>query len=415
MNQENKNWQLRYFCEFDKYAEISYCAIHGVDKSLNLGDITKIDEKNIDDFSFMTFGSPCQDYSLSGNQKGAKWTCQECGYEYNPLVVHYTARNKCPVCGSVKLEKTRSSLLVEAMRILHEKKPIFGLFENVKNLVGSQFKETFDMFVNELQEYGYNTYYKVLNAKDFKVPQSRERLYLIFIKKDIDNGLFKFPTGFKNDVKLEDILLDEVPRNFYISEEQMKRFITELNSKDALLFDPMQVKREGRSREYNDYCPTLAARDYKDPRLINATELNKRRIVKLGNVNPSGKGMNGNVFSSEGLDPTLTTNKGEGNKILTSKLEVRKLVPQEQFRLMGFPDEAYFAVKDIVSASQLYKQTGNSIVVDVLYYIFLELYKAMPYLFDDLTLGSFFSGIGAPEMALNRLYEAIETENFTRP
>ena len=228
----------------------------------------------------MTFGSPCQDYSLSGNQKGAKWTCQECGHEYNPLVVHYTVRNKCPVCGSAKLEKTRSSLLVEAMRILHEKKPIFGLFENVKNLVGSQFKETFDMFVNELQEYGYNTYYKVLNAKDFKVPQSRERLYLIFIKKDIDNGLFKFPTGFKDDVKLEDILLDEVPRNFYISEEQMKRFITELNSKDALLFDPMQVKRDGRSREYNDYCPTLAARDYKDPRLIKATELNKRRIVK---------------------------------------------------------------------------------------------------------------------------------------
>ena len=138
------------------------------------------------------------------------------------------------------------------------------------------------------------------------------------------------------------------------------------------------------------------------------------KIVQVGNVNPSGKGMNGNVFSEDGLAPTLTTNKGEGNKILTG-IRIRKLTPKETFRLMGFSDSAYDAASKVVSNSQLYKQSGNSIVVDVLYYILVELYKAMPYLFDDLKLSSFFSGIGAFETALDRLYESIDTGNFIKP
>ena len=82
---------------------------------------------------------------------------------------------------------------------------------------------------------------------------------------------------------------------------------------------------------------------------------------------------------------------------------------------MGFSDEKFAMVENLVSNTQLYKQAGNSIVVDVLYYILVELYKAMPYLFDDLRLSSFFSGIGAFEIALNRLYESINTGNFTNP
>mgnify|MGYP000614065792 CR=1 FL=1 len=138
------------------------------------------------------------------------------------------------------------------------------------------------------------------------------------------------------------------------------------------------------------------------------------KIVQLGNVNPSGKGMNGNVFDENGLAPTLTTNKGEGNKIairqvhkIEPPIRIRKLTPKECFRLMGFSDENFEAAEKMVSNSQLYKQAGNSIVVDVLYYILVELYKAMPYLFDDLRLSSFFSGIGAFECSLNRLYKSI--------
>ena len=397
-------------------------------------------------------GSPCQDFSIAGEQKGSVWTCKDCGHEYNPLTVHWSKRDKCPHCNSENIEKTRSSLLVEYLRVIRANKPNFGMYENVKNIVGKKFKETtFKLFEEELHEYGYNTYWKVLNAKDYGVPQNRERVYLLFIKKELDNGNFKFPEGFDNGIRLRDVLEEEVEESYYVSEEKLQRFITSLNNDTSVLYDPCQVKREGKSREYNDYCPTLTSRDYKDPRLVNENAVKQvgnivntgnwdnpqrgriyspdgcspalnccgggglePKIVQVGNVNPSGRGMNGNVFSDEGLAPTLTTNKGEGNKIL-SNLRIRKLTPKECFRLMGFNDFDYDAASKVVSNSQMYKQTGNSIVVDVLYYIFVELYTAMPYLFDDLRLSSFFSGIGAFEIALNRLYESINTGNFINP
>lgn len=500
-----KNWKLVNFCEFDKYATSSYCAIHNEDGSKNLGDITKVDETKLEPFNMICGGSPCQDFSVAGKQKGSVWTCKDCEHEYNPLTVHWSERDKCPCCGSNNIEKTRSSLLVEYLRVIRANKPNFGMYENVKNIVGKQFKDTFKMFTDELDEYGYNVYWKVLNAKDYGIPQNRERVYLIFIKKELDNGKFTYPEPFDNGIRLKDILEENVDEKFYISEDKVQRFLTNLNNEDALLYDACQVKREGKSREYNDFCPTLTARDYKDPRLVNdnvvkqigtiskcegnwknpqvgriystdgcSPTLNtcgggshEPKIVQLGNVNPSGKGMNGNVFDENGLAPTLTTNKGEGNKIairqatkkgyiecelggvadlsypesktrrgrvqengqicptitatetgvcrIESPIRIRKLTPKECFRLMGFSDENFEAAEKMVSNSQLYKQAGNSIVVDVLYYILVELYKAMPYLFDDLRLSSFFSGIGAFEIALNRLYEGINSGNFTNP
>ena len=140
INRLNKKYELVNFCEFDKYAEKSYCAIHNVDPSLNLGDITKVNEKEIADFNMMVGGSPCQDFSVAGKQEGAKWTCKDCGYEYNPLEAHYTTRDKCPKCSSKNIEKTRSSLLVEWLRVLREKKPNLATYENVKNIIGKQFK-----------------------------------------------------------------------------------------------------------------------------------------------------------------------------------------------------------------------------------------------------------------------------------
>ena len=493
VNNQTKNlkkWELINFCEFDKYATKSYCAIHKVNEELNLGDITKVDETNLKPFSMIVGGSPCQDFSVAGKQKGSVWVCKDCGHEYNPLTVHWSKRDKCPNCNGEEIEKLRSSLLVEWLRIIRVNKPNFGIYENVKNIVGKQFKETtFKMFESELQEYGYNTYWKVLNAKNYGIPQNRERVYLILIKKELDNGKFKFPKGFDNGIRLKDILDDNVDEKFYLSEEKVSRFLTNLNSIDALMYDSCQIKREGMAREYNDYCPTLNARDYKDPRIINdnvvkqlgnivntgnwdnpqrgriyspegcspalntcgggglepkivqigklnssqdgvvvnengispthtAGNGNTPKVLRVGNINPYGSGMNGNIFSENGLAPTITTNKGEGNKILTG-VRIRKLTPKECFRLMGFSDDHFEAAEKVVSNSQLYKQSGNSIVVDVLYYILVELYKAMPYLFDNLKLGSYFSGIGAFEIALNRLYKYINTgvkdTNFIRP
>lgn len=471
MREENnlKDWKLVNFCEFDKYAIKSYCAIHGVDESLNLGDITKVDETKLEDFNMICGGSPCQDFSVAGKQKGSVWTCNGCGHEYNPLTVHWSQRDQCPNCGSNNIEKTRSSLLVEYLRVIRANKPNFGMYENVKNIVGKQFRDTtFKLFEDELHEYGYNTYWKVLNAKDFGIPQNRERVYLIFIKKDLDNGKFVFPEGFDNGIRLKDVLEDEVDEKYYISDDKVQKFLENLKSKnicenDTLKLDGNNYNQRCVVHTPNDFCRTIigggGSGGYhagNEPKVLvssqsenvikqvgNISECNENwknpqvgriydpdgcsptlntcgggshepKIVQIGNVNPSGKGMNGNVFSEDGLAPTLTTNKGEGNKILTG-IRIRKLTPKECFRLMGFHDSAYDAASKVVSNSQLYKQSGNSIVVDVLYYILVELYKAMPYLFDDLKLSSFFSGIGAFETALDRLYESIDTGNFIKP
>ena len=225
---ENKKWELVNFCEFDKFAAESYCAIHDVNPELNLGDITKVDETKLTPFNMICGGSPCQDFSCAGKQAGSKWRCAECGHEYNPLTVHYSKRDKCPKCESENLDKTRSSLLVEWLRVIQANKPKWGIYENVKNIVGKQFKETFDMFINELHEYGYNTYYKVLNAKDYGVPQNRERVYLIIIQRELDNGKFTFPEPFDNGIRLKDILEDEVDEKFYVNTPQAKQLIDDL-------------------------------------------------------------------------------------------------------------------------------------------------------------------------------------------
>lgn len=233
MNDKNVNstaagYELVNFCEFDKYAIKSYCAIHGVSEDLNLGDITKVDETKLKPFTMICGGSPCQDFSVAGKQAGSKWMCADCGHEYNPLTVHYSERHKCPNCGSENLDKTRSSLLVEWLRVIRANKPIWGIYENVKNIVGKQFKPTFDLFIQELHEYGYNTYYQVLNAKDYGVPQNRERVYLIIIRKDYDNGKFVFPEGFDNGKRLKDVLEDKVDEKFYINTPKAKDLIDEL-------------------------------------------------------------------------------------------------------------------------------------------------------------------------------------------
>ena len=417
----------------------------------------------------------CQDFSVAGKQKGSVWTCKDCGHEYNPLTVHWSERDKCPNCHSKNIEKTRSSLLVEYLRVIRANKPNFGMYENVKNIVGKQFRDTtFKLFEDELHEYGYNTYWKVLNAKDYGVPQNRERVYLIFIKKELDNGKFVFPKGFDNGIRLRDVLEDEVDEKYYLSQEIQDRFqVTDETFQKSIVGTTKPEFRTIGQRDLvyqkDGIMGALVATDYKQPKQI----IEDNNINMVGLLPIKGNEQVRRVYDTNGISPTLNTMQGgnrqpkiikeisNANEMLNKLIEnsdipegksgadctlnnpqlreisnciparydcgvqkykqvgtsvvekewrnfyIRKLTPKECFRLMGFSDNNFDFVNGLVSDTQLYKQAGNSIVVDVLYYILVELYKAMPYLFDDLRLSSFFSGIGAFEIALNRLYEDI--------
>ena len=229
----------------DKFAIKSYCAIHDVDESLNLGDITTVNETKLPPFNMICGGSPCQDFSCAGHQAGARWSCKDCGYEYNPLTVHYQCRTCCPQCGSSNLDKTRSSLLVEWLRVVRANKPNWGIYENVKAITSKKFKDTFGMFLNELCDYGYNVYWRVLNTKDFGIPQNRERLYLIFVKRELDNGKFTFPEPFDNGVRLKDILEDEVDDKYYIDTPKARELIADLVASGKLDTEISNTVRTG--------------------------------------------------------------------------------------------------------------------------------------------------------------------------
>lgn len=383
-------YELSAYCEIDKYASKSYAAIHGVSESLNLGDITKVDEKALPmDLDLVTYGFPCQDISIAGKQKGL---IDEDG------------------------KHTRSGLFFEALRIIEETQPRVAIAENVKNLTGQKFKAQFELVLKSLEDAGYNNYWKVLNLKDFGIPQNRERVFIVSIRKDIANGTFTFPTGFPLEKRLKDMLEESVDERYYMSGKTI----------DCLT----------RRNEQNKQAST-------------------ERVISVGNTNPSGHGMNGNVISEHGLSSTLTTNKGEGLKILVSAEpqvmqignccptktrdnpnqgriydtngiapalncmgggnrqpciladksfvngdvsktiragghgsvdrhsfdmvecdkthRIRKLTPKECFRLMGFSDQDHAKAAEVNSNTQLYKQAGNSIGVPCVEYILMAL------------------------------------------
>ena len=153
--------------------------------------------------------------------------------------------------------------MYETIRIVEQIKPKYILWENVKNILSKKHKHNFDNYLKRLEELGYKNFYQILNAKYYGIPQNRERVYTISIRKDIDKGNFDFPPKQELKLKLKDFLEDEVDEKYYISNTQMQNFLKNNN----------------------------------------------------GNCNPSGKGMNGQVYFKN-IAPTITTNKGEGIKVM---------------------------------------------------------------------------------------------------
>jgi len=358
-----------------------------------LGDVTKVDGKELEYADLMVWGFPCTDISVAGLVKG--FIDEE---------------------GNV----TRSGLYYEGLRILRETMPKYSIIENVKNLVGKKFKEQFESMLEDIKGLGYNNYWKVLNAKDFGIPQNRERVFIISIREDVDTGKFEFPKAFDNGLRLKDFLENNIEPKYYISQEKTDKLISQLKDKNNLMLDMCQSKREGHPREYTDYSPTLSARDYKEPRLINEgsqTEpkiiasrgryidgkieqqfeprkdditntlttvqkdnlLLENKCVQLGNLEQPGYHESCNrVYSPEGIARTLMGGGGNLNDKAGQYLidyKVRRLIPLECWKLMGFTNEDFQKAKDVgISDSQLYKQAGNSIVTNVLKEIFKNLF-----------------------------------------
>jgi DNA (cytosine-5)-methyltransferase 1 len=370
-------YKLINFCEFDKDATKSYCAIHNVDESLNLGDFTKVNEKEISDFDLMTWGFPCTDISLAGKQIG------------------FLDKDG---------NKTRSGMYYEGIRILREKKPAISIIENVKNLTSKKFKSEFQIVLKDLDEAGYNTYWKVMNAKLCGIPQNRERVIILSIRKDLDNGKFKFPQDVKLKVLLRDLLEDGVEEKYYVKQDIADKLKIQLINKEI----SNSIRIGGRGSLDRHQWDLIAER-------VRINQATKQGYIecKIGGVAdlsyPESKTRRGRVQEDGDICPTITATQTNICKI-ESAYRYRRLIPLECFRIMGFKDEDFYKAKSVgISDVQLYKQAGNSIVPDVLYYILIELYKAMPYLFDDMRLSSFFSGIGAFERALDMVFEYINT------
>lgn len=255
----------------------------------NYGDITKINPEDLPDFDLFTYSFPCQDISVAGYQNGLN---QDSG--------------------------TRSSLLWECCKIIETKKPKYLMMENVKNLVGCNHKANFMKFLQYLETIGYKNRWAVLNAKDYGIPQSRERVFCISILDEMN--FFRFPKPMPLNTKLSDLLETNVDENFYLKNNQS-------------MTCPIE-------QEYS-YC--IDSNYWKGSTLNSFLEKRRRQLVTDG-----------------------TNEFGE--------YKVRRLTPRETWRLMGVSDSDFEKVSSIMSNTSLYKQAGNSIVVNVLEQIFSNLF-----------------------------------------
>ncbi len=186
--------------EIDDYAITAYNAVHG--DTPNYGDISKIDWYNVPDFDLLTYSFPCQDISSAGKQRGLS-----------------------------ENSGSRSSLLWECKRAIAVKRPKYLLMENVKALVQKKFMPEFQRWIDTLAEYGYTSFWQVLNAKDFGVPQNRERVFMVSIL-NAEHG-FAFPKPFPLEKRLRDILEDNVDESYYLKDEQVQRILAHCERKQA--------------------------------------------------------------------------------------------------------------------------------------------------------------------------------------
>lgn len=338
--------------EIDKYAIKSYETMYG--ETRNYGDISKIER--LDYADLWTYGFPCQDISLAGDMKG------------------------------IVREETRSGLLHEVERLLEVAKeegtlPKFLIMENVKNLVSKKFIGDFQRWIDKLSDLGYTTEWKVLIASDYGIPQRRERVFAVSVRKD--KGGYSFPEPMLLEKKFRDLLEEEVEGKYFLRKEMFEyferhsrecgdNFIQEktCNQVGMLVGDKWAKQHERSSRVWgtDSLCPTLTTctGGGQEVKIIvqEATKKGyaideKGDSIDIAYINQNKR----RARVDKERAHTITTSPQIGT--LTDH-GVRKLTPRECFRLMGFSDGDFNKAQAVCSDTQLYKQAGNSIVVQVL-------------------------------------------------
>lgn len=353
------DYELVGWSEIDKYAIMAHNAVYPQWSERNCGDVSKIDWSKVADFDLFTYSSPCQDFSKAGKQAGG---AQGSG--------------------------TRSSLLWECERAIREKKPKYLVFENVSDLVNKKFIKLFIEWQLVLEGYGYSNFCKVMNAKDYGIPQSRKRIFMVSILNE--EARYEFPSPMPLTILLKDVLEKEVEERYYLSEHQINMF-----NAHAKKYGGVGHGFGWNPTEGDVIANTLLACSQNRP--------SGNYIKEVGMIN---KGLSGKVYDEDGLCPTITasegvkynikiTQRGHGfnkggeykiapaltgsswhfNNLLDNGIRIRKLTERECFRLMDVPEEYIDLIQASgVSKSQQRKMAGNSIVVSCLYHIFDKLF-----------------------------------------
>lgn len=284
-----------FVSEWDNKAVETYKANFKCNKNI-VGDITKVDEKEIPKHDILLAGFPCQAFSLAGRQKG--------------------------------FEDARGTLFFDVARIVKYHKPKVVFCENVKNLVNHDRGRTFRVIKNILDELGYQVFYKVLNSKDFGVPQNRERIYIVAFRSDIAPLSFDFPRSSGRQTLIKDIIEENVVSSkYYLS---------------TTYLESLKRHKERHMAKGNGF----------------GYEIRDNESI-AGAIVCGGMGRERNLIVDNRLTDfkPVTHIKGEVNKEF-----IRKMTPREWARLQGFPDEFKFVVAD----THLYKQFGNSVTVPVI-------------------------------------------------
>lgn len=300
------------WCEIDKFAQRSYKAMHDTKGEWFADDIRTVDPRDIPEFDCITGGFPCQSFSIAGKRGG--------------------------------FEDTRGTLFFEIARIIRERQPKLVFLENVKGLLNHDGGRTFGTILQTFWELGYDVEWQLLNSKDFGVPHNRERVFIIGYPREIRRQkVFPIRTTSQNSIKkIGDLKIPgrhESACRVYSPEGIAP---TQNTCGGGGLETKIEVGLLNKTKEGNAYC--LDANYFKGETRL---EKSKRSLVLCLN----SKDKNGRF------------------NIEMSNKAIRRLTPRECFRLQGFPDELFEKAREINSDSQLYKQAGNAVTVNVVYEI----------------------------------------------